>query len=125
MAVLIKENEEPPIKLTEKAVEQVELAMVEDNMDLQKNYLRCGIVGGGCAGLQFSLDFSENPNEYDFIFSQKNIKIVVDCISMMYLEGVSIDFVITGFQSGFKFNFPETEDFKNLKQCGCGSSFSI
>jgi len=121
----LKKDEEAPITLTLEAVEQIKLAMKEDCLELNTHFLRCGVVGGGCAGLQFSLDFEENPKEFDYTFYQNDLGIVVDCIGATYLEGVSIDYQILGFQSGFKFDFPKDEEYKDLKQCGCGSSFSI
>jgi iron-sulfur cluster assembly protein len=72
--------------------------------------LRVAVVGGGCSGFSYHMAFenAENP------------KVLVDQMSEMYLEGVSIDYVESLEGAGFKFNNP------NVKStCGCGSSFSV
>src|SRR5512133_1176671 len=109
--------ESNPIVLTPKAVEMVKSAMEQEG--LKEHGIRVGVVGGGCSGFQYSMDFEKAPNEGDMAFEQDGIKVFVDPMSSMYLQGVTIDFV-QGLQgAGFKFNNP------NAKQtCGCGQSFS-
>jgi iron-sulfur cluster assembly accessory protein len=86
---------------------------------LQGHGIRVGVVGGGCSGFQYSMDFEKLGADGDLTFEQEGIKFFVDVMSSMYLQGVTIDYV-EGLQgAGFKFNNP------NAKQtCGCGQSFS-
>jgi iron-sulfur cluster assembly accessory protein len=106
-----------PIVLTPKAVEMVKSAMEQEG--LQGHGIRVGVVGGGCSGFQYSMDFEKLGADGDLTFEQEGIKFFVDVMSSMYLQGVTIDYV-EGLQgAGFKFNNP------NAKQtCGCGQSFS-
>ena len=80
--------------------------------------LRVAVVGGGCSGFSYHMAF-ENA-ETDNIYEFDGLKVLVDQMSEMYLEGVSIDYIETLEGAGFKFNNP------NVKStCGCGSSFSV
>jgi iron-sulfur cluster assembly accessory protein len=109
--------ESNPIVLTAKAVEMVKSAMEQEG--IKDHGIRVGVVGGGCSGFQYSMDFEKQGNAGDLSFEQEGIKFFVDPMSSMYLQGVTIDYV-TGLQgAGFKFENP------NAKQtCGCGQSFS-
>lgn len=111
-------NDYQPIRLTELAIQQIKEVMVQENLS-DAHRLRIGVIGGGCAGLQFSLDFTDKiSEEYDFEFEEIGFKFVVDCFSAALLNGTTIDYV-DGLQgSGFKFN---NSNF--VKKCGCGESF--
>jgi iron-sulfur cluster assembly protein len=82
--------------------------------------LRVAVVGGGCSGFQYHMAFENQANGVDLSFDFDGLKVFVDQMSMMYLNGVEIDFVETIEGSGFKFSNP------NVKStCGCGSSFNV
>jgi len=82
--------------------------------------LRVAVVGGGCSGFQYHMAFENQTNETDLEFDFSGLKVLVDQMSSMYLEGIEIDYVETLEGAGFKFNNP------NVKStCGCGSSFSV
>lgn len=105
-----------PVSLTPKAAEMVIQAMEQE--DLHDYALRVGVMGGGCSGLQYLLDFADQPTEDDFVFSQHGVTLYVDPYSAGHLAGTVIDYV-DGLQgSGFKFDNPNI-----LRSCGCGSSF--
>jgi iron-sulfur cluster insertion protein len=85
--------------------------------------LRVGVRGGGCSGFSYQMVLitTEDVDPSWQVIEQDGIKVYVDNMSAMYLEGVVIDFVslMSDGQSGFKFTNP------NVKStCGCGSSFS-
>lgn len=106
-----------PVLLTEKAAEMVKKAREQEN--LAAHALRIGVIGGGCSGLQYLLDFAETPSEDDFVSEQHGVTVIVDPFSASHLAGTEIDY-IDGLQgSGFKFNNPNVQ-----RSCGCGSSFS-
>jgi iron-sulfur cluster assembly accessory protein len=106
-----------PITFTAKAVEMVQNAIAQEN--LQGYGIRVGVVGGGCSGFQYSMDFENEPKEGDVVYEQDGLKYYVDPMSSMYLQGVTVDYV-QGLQgAGFKFNNPNARN-----TCGCGSSFS-
>ena len=82
--------------------------------------LRVAVVGGGCPGFQYHMAFENQTNESDDVMDFNGLKVAVDQMSSMYLDGVEIDYVETLEGAGFKFNNP------NVKStCGCGSSFSV
>ncbi len=106
-----------PVLLTPKAVEMVKDAMSREN--LQGYGIRVGVVGGGCSGFQYSMDFENQERDGDATFDQDGVKLYLDPMSSMYLQGVTIDYV-TGLQgAGFKFLNPNARS-----TCGCGMSFS-
>lgn len=110
-------TEENPIHLTPSAVEAVKNAIKQEGE--AGDGLRVSVVGGGCSGYQYNLDFEKEPRDDDTVLEFDGVKIFVDSISAGYLMGTVIDFV-SGLQgTGFKFNNPKAK-----RTCGCGSSFS-
>jgi iron-sulfur cluster assembly accessory protein len=103
--------------LTPKAVEMVKDAMQREG--LQGYGIRVGVMGGGCSGFQYSMDFEQEAKEGDVSIAQDGITLFVDSMSSMYLQGVTIDYVEGLHGAGFKFNNPNAKS-----TCGCGSSFS-
>ena len=82
--------------------------------------LRVAVVGGGCSGFQYHMAFENQTNETAEVLEFDGLKVAVDQMSSMYLDGVEIDYIETIEGAGFKFNNP------NVKStCGCGSSFSV
>jgi iron-sulfur cluster assembly accessory protein len=76
--------------------------------------LRVAVVGGGCSGFQYHMAFENQTNETDEVADFDGLKVAVDQMSSMYLDGVEIDYVETLEGAGFKFNNP------NVKStCGC------
>jgi iron-sulfur cluster assembly protein len=112
-----KEDERIMITLTPVAVGKVKEILTQQNP--QPAGLRVAVVGGGCSGFQYHMAFENQPNGVDMQFDFDGLKVFVDQMSMMYLNGVEIDFVETLEGSGFKFNNPNVRS-----TCGCGSSFS-
>ncbi len=107
----------PPVVLTPKAVEMVKDAMQREG--LAGYGIRIGVMGGGCAGFQYSMDFEQAAKDGDLTFDQDGVKLFVDPMSSMYLQGVTVDYVVGLQGAGFKFNNPSAKT-----TCGCGSSFS-
>ena len=83
--------------------------------------LRVGVVGGGCSGFQYKLVFlTEDELREDWnLFEFDGLKTYVDPMSILYLEGVEIDYVEQVDGAGFRFKNPNV-----TKSCGCGNSFS-
>lgn len=108
---------ESPVSLTEKAIEMVKDAIEREG--LHGHGIRIGVMGGGCAGFQYSMDFEKDAKETDLAFEQDGIKIFLDPMSSMYLQGVTVDYVVGLQGAGFKFSNPSAKT-----TCGCGSSFS-
>ncbi len=83
-------------------------------------YLRISIQGGGCSGMQYGFTFDEVQNEDDFDFAYDNVKVLVDAMSMQYLQGASIDWKEDLMGASFVIDNPQA-----TTTCGCGSSFSV
>ncbi len=107
----------PPIVFTATAVEMVTNAIQQEG--LAGYGIRVGVMGGGCAGVQYSMDFEKEPRDGDLTIEQDGIRLFVDPMSSMYLQGVTVDYVVGLQGAGFKFNNPNART-----TCGCGSSFS-
>ena len=105
------------IQVTPKAIEKIKQAFASQGV--AEGGLRLGVMGGGCSGLtyQFKFDAKERPNDHVFEFD--GVKVFVDPKSMVYLEGVTLDYKESLMQSGFTFHNPNAQ-----KSCGCGTSFS-
>ena len=82
--------------------------------------LRVFVQGGGCSGMSYGFTLDESKNEDDFDFAYEDVKVVVDSMSMQYLQGASIDYKEDLQGSQFVINNPQAQT-----TCGCGSSFSI
>jgi iron-sulfur cluster assembly accessory protein len=105
------------VQLTETAVGKVREIL--DTQEPKPAGLRIAVVGGGCSGFSYSMAFENSAGMLDKTYSFDGLKVFVDQASLLYLEGVEVDYVESMEGSGFKFNNP------NVKStCGCGSSFS-
>lgn len=94
-----------------------ELITEEQNPNLK---LRVFVQGGGCSGFQYGFTFDEAQNEDDFDFEFDGVKILVDSMSMQYLQGSTIDYKEDSMGSNFTIINPQA-----ASTCGCGSSFSV
>ncbi len=108
----------PSVYLTEDAAHKVIAIRKEESIE-NKMGLRLRVVGGGCSGFSYDLYFDESTS-IDSSFNQDGISLLVDHMSMMYLDGTEIDYVEGLMGAGFKFNNPNVTN-----TCGCGSSFSV
>ena len=106
------------ITLTESAVKQIKRFREDENM--ADGGLHVAVVGGGCSGLSYKLEFQKEPAPNDKVFEQDGVKVFVDPKSLTYIDGTELDFVREGLNEGFKFQNPNVKD-----ECGCGKSFRV
>jgi iron-sulfur cluster insertion protein len=111
------------IQFTKNAADKVaELISEENNPRL---FLRIYVTGGGCSGFQYGFSFDEEILEDDTVVEQtcsdenKKVKLVIDSMSIQYLNGAEVDFS-TGLQEEFIIRNPNAKT-----TCGCGSSFTM
>jgi len=109
----------PPVALTAKAVEMVKITRDQEGMDASYG-LRVAVMGGGCSGFQYALDFEQEARPTDAVMELDGLRVFVDPVSSRYLEGVTIDYVFGMHGAGFKFQNPRATG-----TCGCGSSFAV
>jgi iron-sulfur cluster assembly protein len=112
------------ITVTEKAASEVKRIITEQQTSgaaPEKVYLRVSVKGGGCSGFQNKLDLDPGFNEgKDEVFEFHGIPVVVDKLSLMYLDNATVDFHDDLNRRGFSITNPNAKG-----TCGCGSSFSM
>lgn len=107
----------PGIQVTPKAVQKIRDAFAKQG--IQEGGLRLGVLGGGCSGLSYQFKFELKPRPTDQVFDFDGVRVFIDPKSMVYLDGMTLDYKESLMHSGFAFDNPHA-----TKSCGCGSSFS-
>ncbi len=107
------------ITLIERAADEIRRVITEKAFSDQM-HVRIGVKNGGCSGFEYSFGFDDNVDiAKDHVTEQHGVRVAVDKMSDLYLDGTTIDFVDELQRRGFKFENPNA-----VKSCGCGSSFS-
>ncbi|MGH7864346.1 MAG: HesB/IscA family protein [Candidatus Binataceae bacterium] len=107
----------PGINLTPKAVEAVRKLHEKEGLPPEQG-LRVSVVGGGCSGFQYSLNF-DALKDGDTVTEFDSFRVYIDEVSLPYIAGTTLDYVEGLHGAGFKFDNPRAS-----RVCGCGSSFS-
>ena len=106
-----------PVTVTSNAISKVKEIMAQQNPIPAG--LRVGVVGGGCSGFSYTMQFENAPGAMDKVFEYDGLKVFIDATSLMYMQGATVDYIESLEGAGFKFDNP------NVKStCGCGSSFN-
>ena len=109
------------IFVSDKAKEKVLNLMQESSYSPDGGYfLRVSVVGGGCSGLSYKMDFDNEPKKGDQVFEDNGIKVVTDLKSFLYLVNTTLEFSEGLNGKGFYFNNPNAS-----RTCACGESFSV
>jgi iron-sulfur cluster assembly protein len=106
----------PPVTLTPAAVEQIQKLMDKDG----HWGLKLGVKKGGCAGMEYTLDYVDGPDAYDEVVEQDGVRVIIAPMAQMFLFGTQIDYETSLLESGFKFNNPNV-----VEACGCGESIKF
>ena len=105
------------VTIEQGAIDKIKnLLAEEDNQGLM---LRLIVQGGGCSGFQYGFTFDESKNDDDFVVEKDGVTLLVDAMSMQYLNGATIDYSKTLMAEQFEIKNPNA-----TSKCGCGSSFS-
>lgn len=110
------ETQQAQIDLTPAAANAVQDLLAK--RELENFALRVFVSGGGCSGFQYGMALEDNIRDTDIVSEQHGVKLVVDEISINYLNGATVDYVDEIMGSGFKIENPNA-----VSTCGCGSSF--
>lgn len=105
------------VRLTERAAKHVQDALVKRGNGVG---LRVGVKTSGCSGYAYKVDFVDTIEPDDAVYETHGVKLVVDPKSLVFLDGMEVDFVRQGLNEVFAFNNPNVKD-----QCGCGESFNV
>jgi iron-sulfur cluster assembly accessory protein len=105
--------------LTERAAEEVQKFIAQEQVPVESAGLRVSVLPGGCSGFKYSLNIEERALDDDVVHAVNGVRVFVDGFSAQYLTGVTIDYVTSMQGSGFTFTNPNATG-----GCGCGTSFT-
>ena len=108
--------------MTPVTVSQAAAARINEIVALEPltRLLRVSVEGGGCSGFQYKFDLVEAPAADDLVIERDQARVLVDPVSLEFLNGAEIDFVDDLIGASFKIRNPNA-----TASCGCGTSFSV
>lgn len=106
-----------PVTLSTSAAAQIRRIIAGEE---KNKILRVSVSGGGCSGFQYGFDLIESADSDDLVIERDGATVVIDSVSLMYVEGSEIDYVNDLIGASFQIHNPNAQS-----SCGCGSSFSI
>jgi iron-sulfur cluster assembly protein len=106
------------VTLTDAAAERVKAIMARSEMPLAG--LRVGVKKGGCAGMEYTMEYATEARPLDEIVEEKGVRILIDPSAILFLLGTEMDYRSEQLTSGFVFNNPN-----QTSACGCGESVEI
>ena len=106
----------PPVSMTSAAAAQIRTLMQSGN----KAGLKIGVKKGGCAGMEYTMDYVETAEAHDEVVEQDGARILIAPMAQMFLFGTEIDYYDSLLESGFRFNNPNVTE-----ACGCGESIKF
>ncbi|MCV6586831.1 MAG: iron-sulfur cluster assembly accessory protein [Marinibacterium sp.] len=104
------------VTLTPSAVAQISKLMARDG----RAGLRVGVKKGGCAGMEYTMEYVDTPDTNDEVIEQDGARIMIAPMAQMFLFGTEIDYEVSLLEAGFKFKNPNVVD-----ACGCGESIKF
>ena len=106
----------PPISLTPRAVSQIKSLMGDSDAIA----LRVGVKKGGCAGMEYTIEYVSELDKNDEVIEQDGARVLIAPTAQMFLFGTEIDYETSLLESSFKFNNPNVSE-----ACGCGESIKF
>ena len=106
------------VTLTDAAAKRVRAIM--ESSDKAFAGLRVGVKNGGCAGMEYTMDYAQEIDPRDEVVEDKGVTILIDPKAVLFLLGTQMDYETTKLSSGFVFNNPN-----QTSACGCGESVAI
>ena len=104
------------VTLTDKAVAQINKLMADGN----KKGLRLGVKKGGCAGMEYTMEYVDTVDPNDEVVEQDGATVLIAPMAQMFLFGTELDYQTSLLESGFVFNNPNVSE-----ACGCGESIKF
>ena len=104
------------VTMTDKAAAQISKLMAAEG----HQGLRIGVKKGGCAGMEYTMDYVTEVDPHDEVVEQDGARVMIAPMAQMFLFGTEIDYEISLLESGFKFRNPNVAD-----ACGCGESIKF
>ena len=106
------------MQLTEAAAERLRALVAQSGKDGAG--VRIGVKNGGCAGMEYVMEYAEAPTPLDEIIEEKGVKLLIDPKAVLFLLGTEMDYRSDRMRSGFVFNNPN-----QTSACGCGESVAL
>ena len=107
---------QPPVTVTPAAAAQIARLMARR----EAAGLKIGVKKGGCAGMEYTLDYVEAAEPHDEVIEQGDARVIIAPMAQMFLFGTQIDYETSLLESGFRFTNPNVVD-----ACGCGESIKF
>ncbi|MBY6152302.1 iron-sulfur cluster assembly accessory protein [Vannielia litorea] len=104
------------VTITPRAVAEIAKLMARDGHE----GLRIGVKKGGCAGMEYTMEYADTVDEQDEVVEQDGARVMIAPMAQMFLFGTEIDYETSLLESGFKFNNPNVTE-----ACGCGESIKF
>jgi len=104
------------VSITQAAAKRISGLMDRDH----HQGLRIGVKKGGCAGMEYTMDYASDVDPHDEVVEQDGARVMIAPMAQMFLFGTQIDYEVSLLESGFKFNNPNVAD-----ACGCGESIKF
>jgi iron-sulfur cluster assembly protein len=104
--------------LTDAAAARVRAIMAKSENGAQQ--IRVGVKNGGCAGMEYTLEWVDAPKPFDEVVENKGVRVLIESKALMFLLGTEMDYQTSVLKSGFVFNNPN-----QVSACGCGESVEI
>jgi iron-sulfur cluster assembly protein len=106
------------MRLTDAAAERIRALQAASDKEIAG--VRIGVKNGGCAGMEYTMQYADEPGPHDEVIEDKGIKLLIDPTAVMFLLGTEMDYRSDRMRSGFVFNNPN-----QTSACGCGESVSL
>ena len=106
------------ISLTDRAADRIKDIMAR--AETPKIGVRLGVKNGGCAGMEYTMDYADMRDPLDEVVEDKGVMILIEPKAVLFLLGTQMDYEEGVMSSGFIFNNPNQTD-----ACGCGESVTI
>src|SRR5512144_430901 len=106
------------MRLTEAAAERLKALSAASGKEIAG--VRIGVKNGGCAGMEYTMQYADETGPHDEVIEDKGIKLLIDPTAVMFLLGTEMDYRSDRMRSGFVFNNPN-----QTSACGCGEPVSL
>ena len=106
------------MRLTEAAAARIRALQAASGRAVEG--VRIGVKNGGCAGMEYTMEYAETRRPHDEVVEDKGVKLLIDPAAIMFLLGTEMDYRADRMRSGFVFNNPN-----QTSACGCGESVTL
>lgn len=106
------------MRLTAAAAERIRTLSAASGREIEG--VRIGVKNGGCAGMEYTMEYAESRGPHDEVVEDKGVKLLIDPTAVMFLLGTEMDYQADRMHSGFVFNNPN-----QTSACGCGESVML